>query len=344
MAELITLDNEQLPRLVDGIKRFAVEFGIAGRPVAYVLFGNMLINEKQLSRDPVLLPKILNRHGRLVRAGLPFDCDRIETKSNARVFGLKHRGRRVTAKILMRYSGQTLIDRKYAGALFGEVRARRLAAPALAATGRLFAPRVIAYDRAHGRWIVEEHVEATAAERADIIEAARQIDIGALYKPSARLKPVHRRPPTRELIDLLAEIDPSFPQPPAGALWPEGLTHRDLPGNVLRTPDNRLCVIDWEMAKVAPVAADLVGLHALDPTLKPRLVAALQMLDPEGAALPPLTQLAVAYMRTAVPVWEKGWFIDSIRKATGMGHAEAIAEHATRVRTIREHLASLREA
>ena len=344
MLETLTLNNETAVRLVDKLKQFAVEYGCSGRGATYVAFGETLLNEQYLGRDPSLVSKILNRHGRINKVGLPFVADRIETKTNARIFGFRSRnGKLSTVKILMRHSGQTFATRKFGKTLFADVHARRIAAPGLKRAGPVFAPRVYDYDRKNGQWIVEDFVPGVRAQREEVARFAPYVDMSAIYGRSARMRPVFRRRATRLYAEWLASIDPEFPQPEKDAVWPESLIHSDLRGNLWATTDGRLCLIDWELAHVAPVANDFASIYYLNPDIKLFLFEWLRRLDPEGKALAPELQVGLALMRFTADMMQKpAEYVADMTKTRRISYEQAAKVYEEEKRGVREFLAFLR--
>jgi hypothetical protein len=343
MLETLTLDNETTVRLVDRLKEFAAEYGASGRGT-YIVYEDKLIHESQLARDVRLLPKILNRHGKLTKIELPFVADRIETKTNARIFGFKgRRGIVATVKILMRHSGRSFITRDFGNSLFADIHARRIAAPGLKRAGPVFAPEIYAYDRKRGRWIVEEYVPGKRAKRHDIVRYAPFIDLEKLYGDSTTMKPVLRRRSSRKWAEWLKTLDPEFPQPTPDDVWPEGLIHSDLKGNMWCAADGRLCLIDWELARVAPVASDLVSVYFLNPDLKRFAFEWLRRLDPERKALAPEKQLGLALMRYASDLLQNPpQYVADLMSQNGMTHAEAVAHYEEEKDGVRKFLNFLR--
>jgi hypothetical protein len=343
MLETLTLDNETAVRLIDRLKEFAAEYGASGRGT-YILNGDTLIHESQLARDVGLLPKILNRHGKLTKIELPFVAERIETKTNARIFGFRaRRGVVATVKILMRHSGRSFVTRSFGNSLFADVHARRLAAPGLKRAGPIFAPRVYDYDRKHGRWIVEEFVPGKRAKRHDIVRYAPFIDLEKLYGDSTQLKRILRRRQVQKWAEWLAQLDPEFPQPTEDDVWPEGLIHSDLRGNMWCSADGRLCLIDWELAHIAPIANDLVSIYFLNPDLKRFAVEWLRRLDPEKKALAPEIQLGLTLMRFASDLMKNPLqYVADLMKEHRFGHAEAMAHYEEEKSGIRQFLNFLR--
>jgi hypothetical protein len=339
----LTLDNETAVRLVDRLKEFAAEYGATGRGI-YILYEDKLIHEAQIARDVRLLPKILNRHGKLTKIELPFVADRIETKTNARIFGFKgRRGIVATVKILMRHSGRSFATRDFGNSLFADIHARRLAAPGLKRAGPIFAPQVYDYDRKRGRWIVEEFVPGKRAKRHDIVRYAPFIDLEKLYGKSTRMKRVLRRRSTRKFAEWLKALDPEFPQPSEEDVWPEGLIHSDLRGNMWCSADGRLCLIDWELARIAPVANDLVSIYFLNPDLKRFVFEWLRRLDPEKKAIAPEIQLGLTLMRYASDLMENPpQYVADLMADNRMGHAEALAQYEEDKAGVRNFLNFLR--
>lgn len=343
MLETLTLDNETIARLSGRIHQFAAEYGCAGH-ATYVLFGNALLRSAQVEANAQLLAKVINRHRRLTRVSLPLVADRIETRTNARIFGLTaHNGRDATVKILMRHSGKTLETRKYGNSLFADLHARRLAADGLRQALTVFAPRVFDYDRERGRWIVEEYVAGIRATRKDVVPIAASLDVPAIYRGAARMRPIGRSKAAAVWQARLAKFDPDFPAPHPSVLWPEALVHGDLRGNMRITPDRRLCLIDWELARIAPVAIDMASLYFLNPNLKPFLIDWLRQLDPEGRALAPEIQLALALMRhTKEMIGNPYRYISDLMQKHRIDHAEAKALYERERSGVREYLAYLR--
>lgn len=347
MAQRIALNNENLRRLLESLRQFAAEYGARGR-ANFLLFGDMLLHEAHLGRDAGLLPQILRRHGKLIRFDLPFMAERITVRTNARIFGFKGGGQKpLTVKILMRHSGKTFAERLYGNSLFADIRARRLAAAAFARSPVLTVPGIVAYDKKHGRWLVEEHVPGVSAGRHDLGRVAPFIDFPALYAGAARLRPFARRRQSGRMSAWLREIDPGFPIPDDDALWPEALVHSDMgnAGNVLAAPDGRLCLIDWELAHVAPVAIDLGSLYWRNPDLKPLLMRWLSALDPEGKAMAPNVQLAYGLVRHANQMFrDPSGFVTGLMEGRGLDHAAARRQFAEDKAGLAEFLAFLRKA
>lgn len=345
LFEKIRLDRgDTLSRLIDNLTEFAAEYGITGRKCRYVLSGNKLLNEAHFARDPSLSMKTINQFGSLKYIELPFVAERIETRTNARIFGFKERGGALaTVKILMRYSGWTLAERKLGKSLFTDVRARRLSAPALTGgRGYLIAPHIFDYDRRHGRWIVEEFIPCVDALRDDLAQFAF-IDLAAIYGGGARLRPVARRGHVRGWVKALASFDPDFPLPTPDSLWPVALIHNDLSPNIMKTGDGRLCIVDWELARIGPVAVDLASLYHSNPDLKKVLLGALRKLDPEGHAVPPETQIALCLMRSASRLLRnRSIVIHNFMKSGGVEYAEGEKYFERQLRGVRDYLAALR--
>jgi hypothetical protein len=344
MFHRVTLDSHGLSRLVERLKSFAAEYRTSGRG-RYVGFGNALINDRIVKSSPELMHKMLRTHGSLVRTELPFSASRIEVATNARIFGLKAGNDIVTAKLLMRAgSGNALASRREGRTLFAEIHARRLAEPAFKETsGVLFTPKIVAYDRVSGRWLVEEFVEGTEGTPGDIAHTLDRVDLAKLYQSAARLKPVFRRRGIRRWSETLETFDPSFPKPAADSVWPEALCHTDLAGNILRLADGRLCILDWELAKPFPVAGDLASVYLLLPERLGSIVEILRALDPSGRALAPQSQLALGLMRMiAGVVRNPSAHIASIMTATGVKQPEALELHRAHLEGFRGALARLR--
>lgn len=347
MFQRITLNNENLRRLVEGVESFASEYRAGGR-AEYLLFGNVLLHERHLRRDAGLLPQILGRHGQLIRVPLPIVADRITVKTNARIFGFKGRGQTpLTVKILMRHKGATFAERTYGNSLFADISARRMALSTLGKSRLLRVPEVFAYDRKRGRWLVEEFVPGVGARRQDLARVAPHIDLPALYGGAARLRPLSRRSGNIVLSAWIKEVDSDFPVPSQDALWPEALVHGDLghAGNILVTADGGLLIIDWELARVGPVAVDLGSLYWRNPDLKPLLIRGLLALDPEGRALAPNIQLAFGLVRHANEMFRNpSGYVSKLMMKQGLDHAQARSRLAEDKAGLGDFLAFLRKA
>ena len=68
----------------------------------------------------------------------------------------------------MRQSGETFQTRRLGKSLFAEIRAGAWRAQPLDHEGPVFLPRVLDYDRARGKWVVEEFVKGVASTREDM--------------------------------------------------------------------------------------------------------------------------------------------------------------------------------
>jgi thiamine kinase-like enzyme len=212
----------------------------------------------------------------------------------------------------------------------------------LARAGRLYAPKLFDYDRKSGRWLVEEYVPGERAKRTEAGSLLSKMHADRVYETAARMKPVLRRRSVRKWAKWLAEIDPDFPQPDKDAVWPEALIHSDLRGNLHYTPDGRLFVLDWELSRVAPVAADAASIYYLNPSLKPQLVAWLRHLDPEGKAPAPEIQIGFALMRFTSDMMENpAQYQTDLMNRRRISYEAAAALVEEDKNGIREHLAHL---
>lgn len=347
MFQRITLNSENLKRLVESVGRFASEYQSSGRG-RYFLHGDILLHEGHLDRDAGLLSQILRQHGKLIRFDLPIVADRITVKTNARIFGFRgHSQKPLTVKILMRQRGVTFAERTHGNSLFADIRARRLARSGLQRSRLLKVPEILTYDRKQGRWLVEEFVPGVDARRQDLARVAPRIDFPAIHAGAARLRPLARRRRTGALAAWIRQVDPEFPLPDGDALWPEGLIHSDLghAGNVMVTPDGSLCLIDWELARIAPVAADLGSLYWRNPDLKPLLMRWLSALDPEGRSVAPNVQLAFGLVRHARQMFEDSpGYVSKLMARQGLDHAAARRQFAEDKAGLGQFLAFLQQA
>jgi hypothetical protein len=329
------MDSGTLNYLVSSLKRFAAEYGCSGPAETFIVYDDTLIGWHRVQADAGLQMRILNRHRQLIRITLPFTADKITVDRNARIFGFDRRKDR-TAKILMKPPARPF---------FGDVRARRLIASLLAGDAPITVPRLLAYDRKHAGWLVEEFVEGTWVSRGDAPALLAALIAAGFYQSTARLRPVGRLG-YGFLAKSLAELDPLFPKITDGALWPVGLTHHDLhDGNVLRTTDGRYCLIDWEQGGVGPVAIDLAYVYRLNPDLKAAVVRFLQQLDPKGLGLPAELQLALGVVQLSRPVWQdRQVYIEDARKGDSCTYEEAVGRFNRDFQGIKDYLAFLRSA
>lgn len=345
MYRRIILDRATLGALLDRVKAFAAEYRPSGR-ARYVLLGNRLVNDRLVAGDRTLQAEASSLSGPPLKIELPFSAERIEVATNARIFGLKgHHGELLTAKLLMRQSGgATLVQRRVGKTLFADVRARRLAEEAIRRNvPGVFVPRVVAYDRKYGRWLVEEQITAQPAETATILQRFDPGALERLYAPVVRLKPVFRRRAIRRWAEALHSLDSDFIPIPDNAAWPVTLGHSDLEGNMLGTSDGRLGIIDWELAKVFPVAADLASIYLLLPETGEACARLLRILDPQSASLAPGAQLALGIARMAAPRLRRpsdsiariSQALDVSSEAATALHNEQIERFSSAIRTLR---------
>lgn len=88
-----------------------------------------------------------------------------------------------------------------------------------------------------------------------------------------------------------------------------GLCHGDpVSGNLLRLPDGRLALLDWELAGVRPVAHDLLKVLWGTDAAAGMVAAAEHLPRPVGAVLP-WPQQAALVLAAAVAAWRPRWAV-----------------------------------
>ena len=278
------LGSHSLPFVIDKLRTFADSYGRGGKPARYVVYGNVLVHEDRVHADPTLVMRVLSHHRRMTKVELPFTARMIFATTNLRVVGLRGNDG-LTAKVRLR--GEK-------GLLWREMAARRLLAAKLKRNEFVSVPEVRAYDRRDGLWLVEEFVEATHSNAADM---AAFLSTGGidLYRATARLRPVLRvRQSYERLAADLRRLTPSAPAVADRSTWHVALCHGDFTKqNILRTSDGRFWLIDLEMAGVRPVAFDLAQACGEEPALVGHALAILESLGVGGDTLSATAQLAL---------------------------------------------------
>jgi hypothetical protein len=333
MPAFNVLDQHNLQRLVKNLEQFASEYGHRRPAGTFVLFGNSLIDQRIVERNPGLATAILDKHRQLTRVTLPVTADEVRLQRNARIYGLDRR-KDVTVKVVLEQGKRTL---------FKEVRARRIVSSIIKDSGPIFVPRLLAYDRRGGNWLVEEFVSGRGFEKQDTRRLLAAVASG-FYHQTARARPLSRLIGAGYLRERLEELDPLFPKISPESKWPVALTHGDLVrSNVLCSADGRLCLIDWELAGVRPVAIDLAQIYRSDRDLKAEILDFLRRLDPNREAMPAAAQLALGVVHISRYIWQdRNAYARVLRGKYSMSYQAALDLANSDYRAVKDYVANLR--
>ena len=261
----------------------------------YVRVGYELLPLLNLSREPVVGLKtaaklVLSQGIRWQSLRLPFLAKKVGISNNLRIFGYDNNDQ-VTVKVAMPNHFRR-------GNLLREVRARKLVTEKMGK--RTICPRLIAYERKDGRWLIEEMLEeeGQASLHDKALEFLKEY-CQDFYRISEKSKPVNRCGYDKRLSILEESLAAKISghkdfQPDKN--WPVALCHNDLcPENMVKSRDGRLHVIDWEFAAYNPVAYDLAKLYTKHPALREDILAALEYFSRHnGPFLDANLQLAIA--------------------------------------------------
>ena len=292
--------QSQTEQVVRKLIEFDTEYGRnKGTFFRYIQFGDLLLPLSKLFNTPALAVKAVSK----VAGGdftlqpaikLPFLCHSVWICTNLRIYEYNS-DRNLTVKIAL----DNIFRR---GLLLREVRARKLVA-AKAEIDNLI-PEIIEFDRAGGKWIVEEMIReskenCSRAEKAEefIAQIARPF-----YQATVRLKPLSKyiaENPFDSMERSLAEIIIKAQSYELEYLWPVALCHGDLsPDNMIINEKSRLYLVDWEFAALNPVAYDLAKIYNNYPELRNKILDLLATITGDSKrSLNPNLQMAVALAR-----------------------------------------------
>jgi Ser/Thr protein kinase RdoA (MazF antagonist) len=146
-----------------------------------------------------------------------------------------------------------------------------------------------------------------------------------------------------ELAKVLKEVAPSLARVANDARWPVGICHGDLhAGNLLKGSDGRIWLVDWELAGVRPVVIDLAHLYLRIPDLKPVILDILAALDPEGAGMVPVQQLALgSAFQLRKRAYRRASRIEEVVKTKGQQPSQAASDYDRATARAREAIAAL---
>lgn len=215
--------------------------------------------------------------GRLALMRLALPANKFRVKNNVRVYfdAPGGGGPRITAKIAVPARHRT-------GTLEQEIRIRKLLEDGVC--DRLAIPAIVRHDETGFGWLEEEFVDAD--KRASVPEKVGIFldDIAAsIYRPHLGSETIGEALPSMGLT--VDEFDAIFDALGLDRRMLErrlttGFVHGDLsPANMMLGRDDRLYLIDWELAEFAPVAWDLKKLFSYE---QPGVLEALERIRSEN--------------------------------------------------------------
>jgi hypothetical protein len=310
-----------LPGLSRALGEFAVDNGLVGPTQRYIVSGNEMLHESVAGLAGLPVADV----------HLPFVARRISLKVNLRIEGIE-RMPGVTAKLHIPARGVR-------PSVLRDIRGRRIVRAYLA-DPKVGIPEIRGYDRKNAGWLIEDFIDGREATKADVTRFVWR-HAASVSLPLARLVRVRRSPRLKGLIDALERsLRRMFPPVPHEALWPIGFGHNDLKrDNLLRAPDGKFWLVDWERSGVVPLAANFGKVYLDFPTLGEPILSLLGAADPDERALSPRHQLALGAslaLQNRAHVLVRDAMI-----ARGISERQALREIDRTIRSARRAIAQL---
>lgn len=318
----IKVRERELSQIVDALNDFSKHFwGTQKETYGYLLCGQQLRPVKSSGLIPFVLSNLL-RPRRWPRAyiRLPFRAGSIRVKNNLRLFDCGQ-DQELSVKL-------TLPGLLRDGSLRREIRARRIYAGPLRPSFDV--PAIRDYDKPNGRWIAEDMVVQGKDGRSLVDEFITDHALD-FYRATCRLQKIANRKiygmSISEITDFLPNNKSCFELDKfQSAKLPTALCHGDLSaGNMMRDQQGILFVVDWEKARVMPVAADLRKLYTRYPQARSDILQILTTLsseDPHSA--PPEVQMSLVLAAdSALSEKNRDKMVQYYMQARGMGAKRA---------------------
>lgn len=335
------LSDLELRELVQGeLGKFAHAYLGEPTPTDYVVHGRTLLNASR-SEDAATITVLetTGQPGGPILWEMPLKADEIFIgDSSIRVFGLAGEPAK-TAKIRLPEPIWRNPWGRDPSTLLTGVRAARIGS-GLGTPIRIDA--AAAHDH-HGQWLVENFVEGRPLEPPEVGDFVSDALV-PFYRRTAQLRPLGRVTGARHLIGEFEDMAANLPPPSLHDQLPFVLGHGDLAlRNVLRTPEGRYAIIDWDHAAIMPAVFDIAEIwDMLDPTRAQEAIATIAGADRAADVIPPATQLALGVLHRSAALRAPGdGFTDLLRTRHGYTRNRARRFKADLDSRIREFILGL---